>query len=73
MVLVPRLVKAVSTVPALVPLAGVPTTVLPRAAVYSVQPVGQALAKGAIMPEKISTPSSRNLPVKLISPVTSRG
>ncbi|MBA7470507.1 hypothetical protein ES707_05794 [subsurface metagenome] len=57
--------------PSFVPPDGVPTIVLPLAAVYSVQPVGQEPAKAAIIPERISFPSSRSAPVKLISPETS--
>lgn len=43
-------VRAVPTVADKVPLAGSPTTMRPRAAVNSVQPVGQAPLKAAIMP-----------------------
>jgi len=41
MVLFAKSVKAVPVVPVFVPPDGVPTTVRPRAAVYSVQPEGQ--------------------------------
>jgi hypothetical protein len=67
---VPKSVNAVPTVPALVPDKGVPTTVLPRAAVYSDHPVGQLPAKGAIIFANISDPFSVSLPVKLIPPLT---
>src|SRR3989338_8719894 len=71
MVLVPRLAKAVPLVAAFVPAEGVPTTVRPRALVYSVQPVGQALANRAISLAKTSFPSSNSLVVKFMLPTTS--
>ncbi len=48
-----RLVRAVPTVPPLVPERGIPTITLPRPAVYSVHPEGQEVSKAVIIPDVI--------------------